>query len=93
MVAPTLPPAPPLLKPEIVAEIKALEASNHYDSPRYMELLMEQHYLHHILRLPPEAPPIPDYVQVDVGDAEDDAVDRLVDHDGLDVVEQAVQQG
>jgi proline iminopeptidase len=35
-----------------LAEIKALEARSEIDDPRYMELLYEQHYLHHVLRLP-----------------------------------------
>jgi proline iminopeptidase len=35
-----------------LAEIKALEASGDLDNPRYMELLNEQHYIHHVLRMP-----------------------------------------
>jgi proline iminopeptidase len=35
-----------------LAEIKALEASGDIENPRYMELLNEQHYVHHVLRMP-----------------------------------------
>ena len=35
-----------------LAEIKALEAAGKIEDPRYMELLTEQHYVHHVLRLP-----------------------------------------
>ncbi len=42
-----------------LAEIKALEASGQTEDPRYMELLLEQHYVHHILRMPPELWPEP----------------------------------
>src|SRR5262249_57497655 len=35
-----------------LAEIKALEAQGDIENPRYMELLAEQHYVHHVLRMP-----------------------------------------
>jgi len=35
-----------------LAEIKALEASGQIEDPRYMELLTEHHYVHHVLRMP-----------------------------------------
>ncbi len=35
-----------------LAEIKALEAAGDVTNPRYEELLMEQHYVHHVLRMP-----------------------------------------
>jgi proline iminopeptidase len=45
-----------VLMPEMdqtaLAEIKALEASGDTDNPRYLELLLEQHYVHHVLRMP-----------------------------------------
>jgi len=45
-----------VLMPEMdqaaLAEIKALEASGDTGNPRYMELLNEQHYVHHVLRMP-----------------------------------------
>jgi proline iminopeptidase len=42
-----------------LTEIKALEAAGRIEDPRYMELLMEQHYVHHVLRLPHEDWPDP----------------------------------
>jgi proline iminopeptidase len=35
-----------------LAEIKALEAAGKIEDPRYMQLLGEQHYIHHVLRIP-----------------------------------------
>jgi proline iminopeptidase len=40
-------------------EIKALEAAGQIEDPRYLELLMEQHYVHHVLRLAREDWPDP----------------------------------
>ena len=37
---------------QALAEIEALEASGDYENPRFMELLMEHHYVHHVLRMP-----------------------------------------
>jgi proline iminopeptidase len=42
-----------------LAEIKAFEAKGDTDNPRYMELLVEQHYNHHVLRIPAEDWPDP----------------------------------
>jgi proline iminopeptidase len=42
-----------------LAEIKSLEAAGDTDNPRYMELLIEQHYVHHVLRMPPADWPDP----------------------------------
>jgi proline iminopeptidase len=42
-----------------LAEIKRLEATDATDGPRYMQLLMEHHYVHHVLRLPAEEWPDP----------------------------------
>ena len=42
----------PQIDPDVLAEIKAFEAAEDYENPRYMELLMEHHYVHHILRAP-----------------------------------------
>ena len=36
----------------VLAEIKGYEAVGDYGNPRYMGLLMEHHYVHHILRMP-----------------------------------------
>lgn len=42
----------PSMDQEVLAEIKALEASGDTEKPRYMELLIPNHYEHHILRRP-----------------------------------------
>ncbi len=42
-----------------LAEIKSLEASGQTEDPRYMELLVEQHYVQHVLRMPPQDWPEP----------------------------------
>jgi proline iminopeptidase len=47
----------PTIDPAVLAEIKALEAAKDYQNPRYMELLMQHHYVHHILRVPLDAWP------------------------------------
>jgi proline iminopeptidase len=43
----------------VLAEIKKLEATGKTDDPRYMELLIPNFYVHHILRLPAEQWPDP----------------------------------
>ena len=42
----------PAMDPKVLAEVKALEAKKDYDNPRYMELLIPNHYQQHILRMP-----------------------------------------
>ena len=49
----------PKMDQAALAEIKALEAAGDTENPRYMELLVEQHYVHHVLRMPPEEWPEP----------------------------------
>jgi len=49
----------PEMDQQALAEIKELESSGRTDDPRYMELLLEQHYVHHILRMPPQEWPEP----------------------------------
>ena len=49
----------PMMDAKVLAEIKGYEASEDYENPRYMELLMEHHYVHHILRMPPDEWPDP----------------------------------
>jgi len=44
----------PQMKPEVLQEIKELEARNEFSNPRYMELLMEHYYMEHLLRMPVE---------------------------------------
>src|SRR4051812_2059048 len=45
--------------PATIAEIRALEAAGDTDNPRYDELLMREHYVKHVLRLPVEDWPEP----------------------------------
>lgn len=39
------------MKPEVLAEIKAIEAKKDYANPRYLELLLPNYYAEHICRL------------------------------------------
>ncbi len=52
-----------VLMPEMdqtaLAEIQSLEISGDTENPRYMELLTEQHYVHHVLRMPVDDWPDP----------------------------------
>jgi len=49
----------PRMDPKALAEIKRLEETGKTDDPRYMELLMREHYSKYILRMPPEQWPDP----------------------------------
>jgi proline iminopeptidase len=51
----------PQMDQATLAEIKELEAKGDTENPRYMELLMEHHYVQHVLRMP--AADWPDPVQ------------------------------
>lgn len=42
----------PAMDQKVLAEAKAIEARKDYGNPRYMELLIPNHYEHHILRMP-----------------------------------------
>jgi proline iminopeptidase len=42
----------PAMDQAALAEIRRLEAAQDYENPRYMELLMQHHYIHHVLRRP-----------------------------------------
>jgi len=42
----------PAMDPAVLGEVKAFEAAGDYTNPRYMELLVPNHYEHHILRRP-----------------------------------------
>ncbi len=44
----------PKMDQKALAEIKAIEAKNDFENPRYMELLIPNHYVHHLLRMPPD---------------------------------------
>jgi proline iminopeptidase len=49
----------PAMDQKVLAEVKALEAAGKYEDPHYMELLIPNHYQHHILRLPADQWPDP----------------------------------
>lgn len=49
----------PPMDPAALAEIKRLEATGETDDPSYDALLMEHHYVQHVLRRPPEEWPEP----------------------------------
>ena len=49
----------PGMDPAALAEIEAFESAEDFENPRYVELLMEQHYVHHVLRMPIEDWPEP----------------------------------
>jgi proline iminopeptidase len=49
----------PAMDPKALAEIKKLEAQKDYLNPRYMELLVPNYYVHHILRMPADQWPDP----------------------------------
>jgi proline iminopeptidase len=40
------------MDPAVLDELKAFEAKKDYTNPRYSELLIENHYIYHILRMP-----------------------------------------
>jgi proline iminopeptidase len=42
----------PQMDQSALAEIKALEARGETEDPKYMELLTEHYYVHHVLRMP-----------------------------------------
>lgn len=44
----------PQMKPEVLAEIRELEAKNDFENPRYEELLMTNYYTEHVCRIPLE---------------------------------------
>ena len=49
----------PAMDQKALAEIKQLEAAGKYEDPRYMELLIPNHYAQHLLRMPPDQWPDP----------------------------------
>ena len=44
----------PQMPAEVLAEVQEIEANKDFSNPRYMELLMEHHYVNHLLRMPVE---------------------------------------
>src|SRR4029077_5855310 len=49
----------PAMNQQALAEIKALEAAGKFDDPRYEELLMQNFYVDHVLRMPLDQWPDP----------------------------------
>jgi len=49
----------PAMDQKVLAEIKQIEAKKDFQNPRYMELLIPHHYVHHILRMPADQWPDP----------------------------------
>jgi proline iminopeptidase len=49
----------PAMDPKVLAEAKQLEAAGKYEDPRYMELLIPNHYEKHVIRMPMEQWPEP----------------------------------
>ncbi|MGH8938287.1 MAG: proline iminopeptidase-family hydrolase, partial [Actinomycetes bacterium] len=49
----------PRMDQQALAEIKELDARGDTESPRYEELFIEHHYVHHVLRMPPQDWPEP----------------------------------
>jgi proline iminopeptidase len=49
----------PAMDQKALAEIQKLEKAGKYEDPKYMELLIPNFYVHHILRMPPEQWPEP----------------------------------
>ena len=42
----------PTMDQSVLAEIQGYEEAGDYENPRYMDLLIEHHYIYHILRMP-----------------------------------------
>ena len=49
----------PAMDPDVLAEVKSIEAAGQYEDPRYMELLLPNYYARHLLRMPPDQWPDP----------------------------------
>ena len=49
----------PQMDQDALAQIQALEAAGDTANPRYMDLLMRHHYVHHVLRMPEDQWPEP----------------------------------
>ena len=49
----------PAMDQKALGEIKALEAAGKFDDPRYEQLLMQNFYIYHVLRMPAEQWPNP----------------------------------
>ena len=49
----------PAMDQQVLAEVKDMEARGDIENPRYMELLMQHHYVEHVLRMPADEWPDP----------------------------------
>jgi proline iminopeptidase len=49
----------PAMDPKVLAEVKQLEADGKYEDPRYLELLIPNHYEQHVIRMPMDQWPDP----------------------------------
>jgi proline iminopeptidase len=49
----------PRMDPGVLAELRRIEAAGDYKNPRYFELLLPHHYVHHVLRMPADQWPDP----------------------------------
>ena len=49
----------PAMDQTVLAEIQGYEAAEDYQNERYMALLVEHHYVYHVLRMPAEEWPDP----------------------------------
>ncbi len=49
----------PGMDQEVLAQIKAYEAAEDYSNPHYTELLVEHHYIYHVIRMPADEWPDP----------------------------------
>jgi proline iminopeptidase len=49
----------PAMDQAVLKEVKQLEAAGKYTDPRYLELLIPHHYVHHFLRMPADQWPDP----------------------------------
>jgi proline iminopeptidase len=49
----------PVMDQSALSEIKRMEEAGEHEDPRYMALLMEHHYVHHVLRMPADQWPDP----------------------------------
>jgi proline iminopeptidase len=49
----------PAMDPSALKEIQSFETAKDFDNPRYMELLVDQHYVHHVVRMPVDQWPDP----------------------------------
>ena len=84
----------PNMDQAVLAEIKKYEEAKDYENPRYIDLLFEHHYVHHVLRIPAQDWPDPvkrafDHVNADIyvsmqGPSELGASGKLVNWDITD---------